>query len=348
MTIVRPRSYEALGIAINDILSTIRPSQIDQEQRQSIVKSFGAFIKSLEWFADAKVEPFGSFVYNIYPRDADLDMSVDIPNLLTTEACALENVWEAFLKRNQPGLKFVPESRVPHLTFETKRWNISCDVTINNHLGQIKSKFLLWISRIDKRFGDIVLLVKKWAKAHDINNPKEGTFNSYALCLLVVFHLQTCVPAIMPPLKEIYGGGINVHSALNSAEELRIQQVSATNIGRFVSSRRTNRSTVAQLMVSFFEKFSDLKAMSAKYVISTYSGKLEDRNNCRYMVQKTYNKVLIEDPLELSDNAARTVRKKNLTRISQVFESTCHSLRAGHLTSAGCKELLLGWRAELM
>lgn len=339
--------YDELEIAINDILTTIRPSHLDHQQRQSAVQQFGEFVKSLPGFSDANVEPFGSFVYNIYPRDADLDMSVDLPNSLTTEAGALEVVWRAFIKRDQPGMSYVPQSRIPHLTFETKCWSISCDVTINNHLGQIKSKFLLWISRIDKRFSDMVLLVKKWAKAHDINNPKEGSFNSYALCLLVTFHLQTCVPAILPPLKEIYGGGINAHSARNPTEVFRIQQASATNIGKFLSNRRINKSTLAQLMVSFFEKFRDLKTMSAKQVISTYSGKLEDRSNCRHMAQ-TYNKVLIEDPLELSDNAARTVRKKDLTRISQVFESTYNSLWVGRPTSSYYKDLLLCPRAEYL
>lgn len=72
----------------------------------------------------------------------------------------------------------------------------------------MKSKILYWINMIDGRFRDMVLLVKEWAKAHNINDSKTGTLNSYSLSLLVVFHLQTCVPAILPPLKEIYPGSM--------------------------------------------------------------------------------------------------------------------------------------------
>jgi len=32
--------------------------------------------------------------------------------------------------------------------------------------------------------------VKEWAKAHKINNSKTGSFNSFTLSLLVIFHLQ--------------------------------------------------------------------------------------------------------------------------------------------------------------
>lgn len=56
-------------------------------------------------------------------------------------------------------LQFVSHARVPILKLESKVQNISCDISINNLSGHIKSKFLLWISLIDRRFRDMVLLV---------------------------------------------------------------------------------------------------------------------------------------------------------------------------------------------
>lgn len=87
----------------------------------------------------------------------------------------------------------------------------------------MKSKILFWISLIDGRFRDLVLLasffgivinvkcrnqcqniieilfvqVKEWAKAHHINDSKSGTLNSYCLSMLVLYHLQvTFVPQL--------------------------------------------------------------------------------------------------------------------------------------------------------
>jgi len=120
-------------------------------------------------------------------------------------------------------MEFIPTARVPILKYMSNHFGISCDVSVNNYPGQIKSRILYWIGTIDERFGDMVLLVssmypsdafffsfccdstlasprlmaryyslqvKEWAKARNINDPKNGTLNSYSLCLLVIFHFQ--------------------------------------------------------------------------------------------------------------------------------------------------------------
>ena len=56
-------------------------------------------------------------------------------------------------------MKLIPNARVPILKFESTRQSISCDISIDNLQGQMKSKLLLWISEIDGRFHDMVLLV---------------------------------------------------------------------------------------------------------------------------------------------------------------------------------------------
>lgn len=56
------------------------------------------------------------------------------------------------------------------------------------------------------RFGALVRLVKLWARHHDVNDSTNGSLNSFALTLLVVFHLQTRHPAVLPPLCQLCGG----------------------------------------------------------------------------------------------------------------------------------------------
>ncbi|KAL1544706.1 polynucleotide adenylyltransferase [Salvia divinorum] len=104
-------------------------------------------------------------------------------------------------------VKFISNARVPIVKFEGN-FNISCDLSVNNLSGQMKSKILFWITGIDNRFRDLVLLVKEWAKTHHINDLKSRTLNSYCLSLLVLFHFQTLEPAILPPLVEIYPGNM--------------------------------------------------------------------------------------------------------------------------------------------
>lgn len=44
----------------------------------------------------------------------------------------------------------------------------------------------------ERRFGDMLRLVKAWAGAHGLNDAAEGTFNSFALGLMVGPPLSNC------------------------------------------------------------------------------------------------------------------------------------------------------------
>lgn len=77
--------------------------------------------------------------------------------------------------------------------------------------GVFKSQALRHVGMIDLRLPALITLVKGWAKAHDINDPTNRTINSFALTLLVVHHLQQCLPAVLPPLAEILCPDPEVH-----------------------------------------------------------------------------------------------------------------------------------------
>ncbi|XP_050250590.1 protein HESO1-like isoform X2 [Quercus robur] len=47
---------------------------------------------------------------------------------------------------------------VPILKCKSSHYGFSCDISIDNLESQMKSKLLLWISEIDGRFRDMVLL----------------------------------------------------------------------------------------------------------------------------------------------------------------------------------------------
>ncbi|XP_042494093.1 protein HESO1 isoform X2 [Macadamia integrifolia] len=288
-----------LEVILKNILSAIKPSEEDSLTRLHVINEFRAVVESVESLRGATVEPFGSFVSHLYSKWSDLDIAVEVPSASSSEKKKwklglLKDIRRALQRRGDAyNLQLIANARVPVLIYQRNfnHQNISCDISINNLPGQIKSKFLLWITWIDDRFHDMVLLVKEWAKAQNINDPKTGTLNSYSLCLLVIFHFQTCVPAILPPLMEIYAGKIiDDFTGERVTAERRIQDTCAANIERFSSQslRRVNRSSLSELFVTFFEK--------------------------------------IEDPLEKPDNAARAVTMTQLIKISAAFEVTHRSL----------------------
>ncbi|KAG6510379.1 hypothetical protein ZIOFF_028389 [Zingiber officinale] len=152
-------------------------------------------------------------------------------------------------------VEYIPNARVPLLKYISRQHNISFDVSVNNHLGVMKSNVLKWLSEIDNRFCDMVLV--EWAKAQDINDPKSGSLSSYALCLLVIFHFQTCEPPIFPPLQAIINEERISDRGWSNFSGSPFEDVCSANIQRFRSSRIINQSSLAQLLLSFFDKTLD-------------------------------------------------------------------------------------------
>lgn len=324
-----------LELCLKDILSLIKPLETDRIKRLNTINELATCLRSLESLKDAAVRPFGSFTSNLYSKWGDLDISVELSSNLhistskKSKRDLLGNLMRA-LRRNgvAHNIQFIPNARVPLLKYESNYHGISCDISIDNHMGQIKSKIFLWIADMDERFHDMVLLTKEWAKAHNINDSKLGTLNSFSLCLLVIFHFQTCEPAILPPLKEIYGGNIvDDIAGIRFLTERHIEDVCAANITRFKSQGFgwRNQSSLSELLITFFEKFSRIEALSSEYAICTYTGRWERIKNNPKWIEKSRG-IFIEDPFEQPDNAARAVSLNKLGIISHAFMDTYRKL----------------------
>ncbi|XP_024990021.1 protein HESO1 isoform X1 [Cynara cardunculus var. scolymus] len=325
-------SHHSLELALKDILLVVNPTHDDWNKRFQIINDLQAVVQTLEILRGATVEPFGSFVSNLFTKWGDLDVSVELPNGSYISAAGkkykqtlLLDILKALKRKGGfHGIKCISHARVPILKCDSNKDNISCDISINNLSGQMKSKVLFWINEIDGRFRDMVLLVKEWAKAHGINDPKSGTLNSYSLSLLIIFHFQTCTPAILPPLSEIYPGNVVADlTGIRAVAEKNIEDMCGMNINRIKSdrSRRINRSSLAELFVSFLAKFRDISLRASTQGISPYNGQWEDINTNMIWQPKTYA-LFIEDPFEQPMNCARAVGHLNLVKIAQAFESS--------------------------
>ncbi|KAL6853658.1 hypothetical protein ACP4OV_019687 [Aristida adscensionis] len=319
----RIHTYDFLDTFVGEILSLIKPAEHDKKQRLHAIHELADSVCSVQSLRGAYVKPFGSFVSNLYAKSGDLDLSIDLWN--SSNLPISKNKKQHVLRELMRTLKirgvarsmrFVPNARVPVLQYISNSFGISCDISVDNYPGRIKSKILYWINTLDERFGDMVLLVKEWAKAQNINDPKNGTLNSYSLCLLVIFHFQTCEPPILPPLKEIYDGNV---AEMASYDEKHVDEICAANVVRFqcrnISQR--NQSSLGHLLASFFHEFFCIRRLSS-VVISTYTGRYERIQDNPSWMAKSYS-LWIEDPFERPDNAARAVGMEELERIGSAF-----------------------------
>ncbi|XP_040365494.1 protein HESO1 isoform X2 [Rosa chinensis] len=315
---------------LREIIRVLEPLPTDRETRCQILRELQGAVESVESLRGATVEPFGSFVSELFTRWGDLDVSIEFSKGAYISSYGrkhtqdvLKDLMKAMRMRGGWNrYQFIPNARVPILMVKSNLGNISCDISVNNLKAQMKSKLFLWMNDIDPRFRDMVLLVKEWAKAHNINNSKSGTFNSYSLSLLVIFHFQTCTPAILPPLQDIYTDTLTDDlKGLRDDAERRIEKSCVENMRRFKLNklRARNKSSLSELFISFLGKFSDLGSKAAELGICTYSGKWERIESNMGWLPKTYC-ILVEDPFDRPENSARGVGQKALKRISEVFE----------------------------
>ncbi|KAH6802350.1 Nucleotidyltransferase family protein [Perilla frutescens var. frutescens] len=343
--------YNQVEPTLREILRAINPSNDDWQARFHIITEIRAIVGSIESLRGATVEPFGSFVSNLFTKWGDLDISIEIQNGSYISSpgrkhkqSLLADVLRALRKKGGVRrLQFISNARVPILKFEGS-FNISCDISINNLSGQMKSKILYWINGIDGRFRDLVLLVKEWAKTHHINDSKSGTLNSYCLSLLVLFHFQTLVPAILPPLREIYPGNmIDDLTGVRTVAEKRIEDLCAVNIKRIKSdkSRSINQSSLSGLFLSFLAKFSDICSRASTHGISPYMGQVEDINSNMRWLPKTYA-LFVEDPFEQPANSARTVSSNQLIKITEAIQVTHQMLVSSNQNQASLVSVLVG------
>ncbi|OIV95608.1 hypothetical protein TanjilG_23839 [Lupinus angustifolius] len=336
--------YTMLETVMKDIIHVVTPVQEDWEIRFAIINDLRRIVESVESLRGATVEPYGSFVSNLFTRWGDLDISIELLNgshITNTGRKQKQVLLGDLLKvlRKNGGwsrLQFIFNARIPILKLQNNRQSISCDISLNNVEAQMKSKILLWINKIDGRFRDMVLVVKEWAKAQKINDSKTGTFNSYSLSLLVIFHFQTCVPAIFPPLKEIYPTNMadDLIGVKVDVENL-IAETFDANITRFISnkSRSINRKSVPELFVEFLKKFGQMNSWASDLGISPYTGQWEQiKNNTRWL-PKTYA-LFVEDPFEQPQNTARSVSQGKLAKINNAFVNTYSLLTSKNLNQS--------------
>ncbi|CAH8267553.1 unnamed protein product [Arabidopsis lyrata] len=100
-------------------------------------------------------------------------------------------------------------ARVPIVKFCDLGTSIECDLSVENKVGNLKSQIIRIISQTDGKFQKLCMLVKHWAKAHEVNSTLHRTLNSFSITLLAALHLQTQNPSILPPFSTLFRDGID-------------------------------------------------------------------------------------------------------------------------------------------
>ena len=128
--------------------------------------------------------------------------------------------------------------------------NLDCDINLNNHIGIRNTHLLKAYSDLDWRVKPLVLIIKHWAKFHDINDASQKTLSSYSYALMTIFYLQTkCNPPLLPVLQKLHPDKFNTRTDIRT---LRLNESSFN----WVSA---NKQSLGDLLIGFLEYYSNFK-----------------------------------------------------------------------------------------
>lgn len=81
-------------------------------------------------------------------------------------------------------------AKVPILKFKDKQSGFEIDLNCNNAVGIRNTHLLHSYARLDWRVRPLVIMIKLWAQANNINDAKNMTVSSYSWALMVIHFLQ--------------------------------------------------------------------------------------------------------------------------------------------------------------
>uniref|UniRef100_A0A7N6F6K1 polynucleotide adenylyltransferase n=1 Tax=Anabas testudineus TaxID=64144 RepID=A0A7N6F6K1_ANATE len=265
-------------------------------------------------YAGARLYLTGSSMNGLGCRSSDADLCLVLKGkvsftVLKTTATTINLMmflcFIAYVERTQ-----LIRAKVPILRFREKGSDLQFDLNVNNTVG-IRNTFLL---RTDLRIRPMILVVKKWARHHQINDASKGTLSSYTLVLMVLHYLQTLKEPVVPSLQRDYP------ECFNPFMDIDIVPEGPKHIPPYKS---TNQSSLGDLFRGFLRYYATDFRWD-KQVISVREARALPKINS----QEWRNKyICVEEPFE-RNNVARAVHEKaKFDAIKAQFAESCRILQ---------------------
>ncbi|XP_069605918.1 poly(A) RNA polymerase GLD2 [Ranitomeya imitator] len=259
-------------------------------------------------FPQSRLYLVGSSLNGFGTRSSDADLCLVIKDEPMNQKTEARHILSLLQKHFYTRLGYIERpqlirAKVPIVKFRDKVSGVEFDLNVNNVVG-IRNTFLLrTYAHTESRVRPLVLVVKRWAGHHGINDASRGTLSSYSLVLMVLHYLQTLPEPILPSLQKKYP------ECFNPAMQLHLVHHAPRNIPQCVSK---NASSLGDLLVGFLKYFAIEFDWKSK-MISVREGKAMQRTEGLEWRNKY---ICVEEPFDRT-NTARAVHEKQKFDIIQ-------------------------------
>jgi len=159
-----------------------------------------------------------------------------------------------------------------------REMKVQCDINVDNHIGIRNSWLLRCYSELDPRIREFIYVVKKFAKAADLNDASGGSLSTYSWLLLSIHFLQSGIkPAVLPIVQqEINKKSGKIFHEHFAHDELEDVSKMALLIKTDLNFKSENTMSVGELFQRWLTYFA-LSYNFKDFIISIRCGKLACR-----------------------------------------------------------------------
>ncbi|KAG9488153.1 hypothetical protein GDO78_007775 [Eleutherodactylus coqui] len=203
-------------------------------------------------FPQSRLYLVGSSLNGFGTRSSDADLCLVLKDEPMNQKTEARHILSLLQKHFYTRLGYIERpqlirAKVPIVKFRDKVSGVEFDLNVNNVVG-IRNTFLLRAyAHTENRVRPLVLVVKRWAGHHGINDASRGTLSSYSLVLMALHYLQTLPEPVLPSLQKSYP------ECFNPAMQLHVVHHAPRNIPQYVSK---NASSLGDLLVGFLKYFA--------------------------------------------------------------------------------------------
>ncbi|RXN21187.1 poly(A) RNA polymerase GLD2-like protein [Labeo rohita] len=238
-----------LSQQILDLFHACEQQNDDLEKKEHCRAALQRDIQTI--FPCARVFLGGSSLNGFGSRSSDADLCLVIEEGMvhrrTDAVYVLSRVRKLFYTLSYIERPQLIRAKVPILKFRDRVSGVEFDLNFNNTVG-IRNTFLLrTYAYVEKRVRPIILVIKKWASHHRINDASRGTLSSYTLVLMVLHYLQTLPEPVIPCLQMDYP------ECFNPKMDIHLVPSGPSNIPAFVSK---NQSSLGDLLLGFLKYYA--------------------------------------------------------------------------------------------
>lgn len=263
-----------------------------------------------------RVFAFGSTTSGLALSSSDVDVSIVIPGLQTSEedkgeddfgakdcrVCALRALERSALALHMKNVTLADRAKVPVLRYFDPTAEIDVDITVGNDSSILLSRFIRAHVMHDSRVWSLCMLVKTWAKNREVCGTMRKFINPLAWSVMTIFFLQHVVRPRVVDLYHVHRNGQTVGGDPTQAQILRMACKSHRGDGR-------NESEPGALLAQFFHFFGyefDFKNEAISLNLTSRSSIVD------LLGRKSSSALFIEQPLHLRENIVSYVDHQNM------------------------------------